>query len=441
MRILFLSVFLLATSFVNAQDWTKLDSAGFIKAVAASSAKLDAKRSLQKINTYVADPAINGDSLYRLLTQWNEYPRLSKAGIIAGFYVTLDTNYTVPVLVYVPKNYNPAYKTSVLVYFKGGWLSRKQAPADYAREIVKDNPTFTYLDRQNVIEVFPVLDSRLAIYGYYGYKHLYRIVTETKKLFNVDDNKVYLSGFSDGGKTVYNALGYASTPFACFYAINGMFVSPAEYYNMVNRPIVSFVAEKDQLTDSRSIQSKAAFVTKIGGDWNYRFMVGKKHFYHPYQNEILPWMFAHMQTKTRHPFPARLTYVSMDNYEDFHGIDWLQIKTDPQKKPEAWHRTDSVETFGSDGSERNYRYGNKQGQAKAEYFDNTFTLSTSQVAEVTLYISPMMVDLSRPVRVVVNGKELFTGRVDYSKEFMAKRFMQFFDRQQVWVNKITVAVE
>lgn len=441
MRILFLSVILLATLFVNAQDWTKLDSAGFIKAVAASSAKLDTKRPVKKINNYLADPAINGDSLYRLLTRWNEYPRLSKTGIIGEFYVSLDTNYKAPVLVYVPKNYNPAYKTSVLVYFKGGWLSRKQAPVDYAREIVKDNPTFTYLNQQNVIEIFPVLDSKLAIYGYYGYKHLYRIVTETKRLFNVDDNKVYLSGFSDGGKTVYNALGYASTPFACFYAINGMFVSPPEYYNMVNRPVVSFVAEKDQLTDSRSIQSKAAFVTKLGGDWNYRLMVGKKHFYHPYQSEILPWMFTHMQTKTRNPFPARLAYVSMDNYEDFHGIDWLQIKTDTKKKPEAWHRIDSIETFGNDGAERNYRYGNNKGQAKAEYFDNTFTLSTSQVTEVTIYISPMMVDLSRPVHVVVNGKELFTGRVDYSKEFMAERFLQFFDRQQVWVNKITVAVE
>jgi len=441
MRILLLSVILLVASLANAQDWTKLDSAGFIRAVAASSAKLDTKRSLQKINKYVADPAIKGDSLYRLLTQWNDYPRLSKTGIISEFNVTLDTNYKVPVLIYVPKNYNPAHKTSVLVYFKGGWLSRKQAPVDYAREIVKDNPTFAYLDQQNVIEIFPVLDSKLAIYGYYGYKHLNAIVAETKKLFNVDDNKVYLAGFSDGGKTVYNAAGYVSTPFACFYAINGMFVSPPEYYNMINRPLVSFVAEKDQLTDSRSIQSKAAFVTKLGGDWNYRFMSGKKHFYHPYQAEVLPWVFTHMQTKTRNPFPASLTYVSQENYKDFHGIDWLQIKVDTKKNPEPWHRTDSVETFGTDGTERNYRYGNKIGQAKAGYFDNTFTLTTSQVTEVTVYISPLMVDLSQPVRIVVNGKELFSGKVDYSKELMAERFQQFFDRQQVWVNKITVAVD
>jgi len=38
------------------------------------------------------------------------------------------------------------------------------------------------------------------------------------------------------------------------------------------------------------------------------------------------------------------------------------------------------------------------------------------------------------MRAIINGKEVFNGRVGYSKEFMAERFLQFFDRQQVWVN-------
>lgn len=446
MRILWLLIAVIFhTDIVYSQDWIKLaakqDSAEYLRKIKASDYKIDKNRSLEQISYWVTDNSISGDSLYQLLRNWNQYPVPSKTGIICEFSLQLDSNYTVPYLVYIPKGYDPKRASSLLVYYKGGWLSRKERPANYAKEIITDNLTFSYLDKENIIELFPVLDSKLAIYGYYGYKHLTEMIAATKKLLNIDDNKVFLSGFSDGGKTVYNAYSFLQSPFACFYAINGMFVSPPEYANFVNRPVVSFVAEKDELTVPKSILTKALFAQKLGADWNYRLMKDKRHYYKPYQSVLLPVLFAHLKTQSRNPIPSTLTYHSSTNYEDFHGVDWLQVKVNTKKTPSLFHRTDSVYTFAGDGEERSYLYGANSGQAQAKFLNNTFTITASQLDEVTIYISPLMVDMNSPVKVIVNGKELFNDKVSFSKSFMAERFLYFFDRQQVWVNKIVVAVE
>jgi hypothetical protein len=71
--------------------------------------------------------------------------------------VKLDSTHTVPYLVYVPQHYDYRRPTKLLVYYKGGWLNRKELPANYAKEIVLDNPPFRYSDEQNTIERFTCL--------------------------------------------------------------------------------------------------------------------------------------------------------------------------------------------------------------------------------------------------------------------------------------------
>lgn len=426
------------------QDWIKLanapDSTQYLANIKPAKYGLAKNNAEAIIGKYVSNDNIDGDSLYKLLANWNHYPTPGKTGIICEFQLTLDTHYRVPYLVYIPKDYNPKRPSALLLYFKGGWMNRKELPGNYAREIIKDNPTFAYLDANNIIEVFPVLESKLAIYGNYGYHHLTALVASTKRILNVDDNKVFLAGFSDGGKTVYNAYSLLATPFAGFYSINGMIVSPMEFYNLKNRPMFSFVAENDELTHPLSIRSNAVFANSIGANWHYQLMPGKKHSYRSYQSEVLPLLFAHLKTQSRNPIPPSISYRSSGNYTEFYGIDWLQVRVNTKRGPSSYHKIDSVHTNGSDGDERHYTYGNKTGQVEAHYFDNTFTFTASMVDEIDIYISPLMVNMNRPVKIIVNGSEVFSDRVEYSKKFMAERFRKFFDRQQVWVNAITVKV-
>jgi hypothetical protein len=92
------------------------------------------------------------------------------------------------------------------------------------------------------------------------------------------------------------------------------------------------------------------------------------------------------------------------------------------------------------GEPSRYRYGETTGQVHASCFNNTYTVETSLVDEVTLYISPVMVDLTQPIRVVVNGQERYKGMVSCSKNFLAQQFQTTFDRQQIFVNELKIKI-
>lgn len=391
-----------------------------------------------QLEKWTSDERVDGDSLYRLLSSWNSYPAVQN-GKVYAFNLQLDTNYTVPYFVYIPKGYDPSRETALLVYYKGGWLSRDSLPAGYRDEIRADNPTYAYLDKYNVIEIFPALEKKLAIYGYYGYEHLRRMIADTKSLFNIDDNRVYLSGFSDGGKTVYLAANLVPSAFACFYPINGSIVSPPFYANYISRPVYAFVAQKDQLTDYRSILSKAVYANSLGANWYCRLLPGR-HFYHPYQQDVLPLLFLHLQNVTRNPFPVSITYHRSFDYEEFTGIDWLQMQVNTSKAPEPFHFTDSVHTYAGDGEAMTIGYGEKTGQVKASYFNNSFIIQASQVKEVEIRLSPVMVNMNEDISIVINGQQVYSGKPGYSKQYLLDQFRNSFDRQQLWVNRIRLAV-
>jgi len=121
-------------------------------------------------------------------------------------------------------------------------------------------------------------------------------------------------------------------------------------------------------------------------------------------------------------------------------LDWLQIQVSKTKTPSATHRTDSIRVTDMKGKINRALYGAKSGQITASCFNNTYTVETSLVDEVTLYISPLMVDVSQPVRVVINGQERYAGMVAYSKAFLTQRFQANFDRQQLFVNELKIKI-
>lgn len=386
------------------------------------------------------DGRLTGDSLYTLLRAWNTYPKPRQTGIICRYEVKLDSTHTVPYLVYIPKNYDYQRPTKLLVYYKGGWLNRKELPADYAKEIVVDNPTFRYLDEQNTIEIFPCLRQDLAIYGAYGYSHLQRMVTQTKRLLNIDDNHVYLSGFSDGGKTVFNVAGLTPTAFASFYVINGGLASRPEFLTLRARPLVAFIGQADEAISPKSVLAYAEQARRFGAEWQVRRLSGRPHYYAPYQRLVLPPLFQHVRSTSRNPFPTQLTYARGFNSSDITGLDWLQMRVSTTKKPAATHQTDSIHVFNMAGEPSHYRYGETTGQVRASCFNNTYTLETSLVEEVTLYFSPILVDLTQPIRVIVNGQERYNGMIGYSKNFLAQQFQTVFDRQQLFVNELKIKI-
>lgn len=419
----------------------KLSNEKFEKKILASNYNLNSNNFINEIEEWKSNNKVSAKMVYQNIISWNKYPKPKRTGIIIKREVRLETKKSVPYYIYIPKNYNPNLPTKLLIYYKGGWISRDTLPNNVAKEIINDNPTFSYLDKNNIIEIFPALNSDLAIYGFFGYKHLRLMLSDTKKLLNIDDDRVYLAGFSDGGRTIYNLAFLRPTSFASFYSINGIFNSSRmNYPNFSNRSITTYYGTKDKLANPKFALSVAQIAKKFGANWKLYSFDGK-HFYYPNKKIILQRLFTEIKNSTRNPFPNKILYHKDYDFDEFDGIDWLHIKTNTKRTPKDWHFSSNLSIQKNDQEIDSIKYGQKTAQTKANYFNNSFHIKTSLVDEVELYISPIMIDMNRPVKVILNGKEVYNQKIEFNKQFMIDNFIKKFDRRQVWVNKIKISAE
>lgn len=428
------------------KDAEKLSDKQFELKIKASKYNLEYNNFIKEVDTWKNTPQLSGKAIYTKIINWNKYPKPKKTGVICKYNVQLDsteldTNYSPPFYVYVPLNYDYSKPTKLLVYYRGGWISRDSFPDNVAKEIINENPTFSYLDKHNIIQIFPALKSNLAIYGWYGYEHLRKMITKTKQIFNIDDNQVYLAGFSDGGRTTYNIAFLKPSQLASFYTINGVFNnSNMNFPNFSNRSMTSFIAKKDKIVYYKDPIAVAKKANEFGANWSVD-IIDKGHFYFPYEKEILPKMFHKINNSYRNPFPNKIIYHKDYDFNELDGIDWIHIKTNTKRTPEKWHYSSKVSIPTTEKENNTFIYGEKTAQIKANYFNNVFDIKASLVDEVEIYISPLMVDLNKPVKIIINQKEVFNQKITFDKNFIIDEFIKKFDRKQIWINRINLKVK
>jgi hypothetical protein len=74
----------------------------------------------------------------------------------------------------------------------------------------------------------------------------------------------------------------------------------------------------------------------------------------------------------------------------------------------------------------------EQGRADLERKGNTVTATTKGVQTFTLLLSPDVFDFNQPIKVVANGKEVFSGRVERSLQTLLKWAARDNDRTMLY---------
>ena len=60
---------------------------------------------------------------------------------------------------------------------------------------------------------------------------------------------------------------------------------------------------------------------------------------------------------------------------------------------------------------------------------------------VTIYLSEKHFDFTKPVKVIVNGREAFNGKVTPTLKAMTESCAEFFDSERVFPAEITVDIK
>jgi predicted esterase len=244
-----------------------------------------------------------------------------------------------PFVTFIPSGYNASETTPLLVYLHGG-VSREdliEDPMGYATE----NYFLQLAEKAGWLVVFPFGQSGATWWDDVGMQMIFSCIRKTKIQFNVDDDRIWMTGFSDGASASYLFSMLHPTPFAAFVPLNGhMGVGsldgklPLYVSNMSVTPLYVINTDIDPLYPGDAMRPMVDMARANGADILYREYHGIGHDfdYWPAESSKIRYF---LERHPRNPFPSRLLWKTA--LPEFGRCHWLSIDRITADDAASWH--------------------------------------------------------------------------------------------------------
>ncbi|HET9468369.1 MAG TPA: PDZ domain-containing protein, partial [Vicinamibacterales bacterium] len=226
----------------------------------------------------------------------------------------------------VPESYDPSRPTQVRFQLHGG-IARARPPA------VNRVRTDQLPSGVDEIVVFPIGWVRSLWWSATQADNLARILDRLKRTYNVDENRVYLTGTSDGGTGVYYMAFRDPTPWSSFLPLIGdmmVLATPAvrtdgEIYpgNAVNKPLYVVNTGRDRLYPAHVTQIHVDHLHRLGGVVVFRVYPELDHSTEWWANDR-PEFESFVHDHPREPFPNKISWQT-ERVDRFNRAHWLVI--------------------------------------------------------------------------------------------------------------------
>lgn len=399
--------------------------------------------------------AKDGKQAYSVIKSFNNFLPKKDVNYSIKFKVTdsLNTSYFVS----LPANYNPKKSYPILFFLhgavQGNSLSEYQMPSwvlgGWNRFYTK------YAASNNVIMVYPKGSKK---YNWMspddGFFMISAMLKEIKKSINIDDDKVFITGHSNGATGSFSYLMKQQSPFAGFYGFNtqpkvrtgGTFIK-----NILNRSYFNVSTNEDYYFPPDANDSLNVIMTNLIADYQDHRYIGWPHWFPQFDESesVYPMIFKDIAGRKRNAFQPNI-YWECDDVK-YGKADWIQInQLDTTSKTADWHKNINFniykllsynkknELVSQDTLVKAFNFPRKSGVVKGAYQNNEFRIETSDVKAINIFISPEMVDVSKPVIVFVNGNKKLERKPIYNKDFIISNFNETLDRKAVWIDKFEI---
>jgi poly(3-hydroxybutyrate) depolymerase len=225
----------------------------------------------------------------------------------------------------VPDTYDPAKKYQLRIQLHGGVGGRRDS-----------QPVGTgligALAGVEQIYVIPYAWSRSPWWSDDQVDNLHAIVDAVKQRYNVDENRVVVSGASDGGTGAYYVAMRDTTPYASFLPLNGYWmvlasrdVDDGEIFanNLRNKPLFIVNGGRDPLYPTRIVDPYVEHYKKGGVELEYHPQPEAGHntqWWPTVRDSFEAFVRAH----PRQPLPDTLTWETSD-ISKHNRAHWLVI--------------------------------------------------------------------------------------------------------------------
>ncbi|WP_410221344.1 hypothetical protein [Pedobacter sp.] len=399
----------------------------------------------------------DGKTLYNHIKSFNHFKPKSKQNYSIKFKVkdSLYTSYYVS----LPPKYNPEKRYAVLFFLHGAVQSNALSEFQSIDILQGWNRFYTkYADLNDVIMVYPKASRQ---YNWMtpndGFFMVPAMLKELKQSVNIDDDKVFIIGHSNGATGSFSYLMKQQNPFAGFYGFNtrpvvrtgGTFI-----LNIKNRSFFNVSTDQDYYFPPGGNDSLNVIMKSLKADYQDHRYNGFPHWFPQFDESetVYPLIFKDIRERSRMPFRKQI-YWECDDI-NYGRADWIQITAlDTVHQAANWHKTinfnihrllaynKSNELIAKDTLLKAFNFPRKSGAIRCDYNNNTFRIETSRVGALKIFISPEMVDMDKPVWVYVNGKLKIKYKTFYNRKFIVRNFNENYDRKALWVDELLVNVD
>jgi len=445
----FLAAWVIATAVVMSSAAaisgpSSLDAA-FAKYWAAQNPADAAKASGDVVKT-----SASFDEVYRRLKQGRPYSKKVSTGIVFGrhgeFSYALD----------VPPGYDPARAYQVRFQLHGGVAASREANERRGRSGIGR------LAGTEQIYVLPAGWNEAPWWSDAQVANLSAILDTIKRTYNIDENRVVVSGVSDGGTGAYYVAMRDTTPYAAFLPLNGFILVLTNVTqdtvvdlcpnNLRNKPFFAVNGGRDPLYPISIVEPSVEHLAKGGVDITYRPQPQAGHDT-SWWPQVKDAFETFVRDHPRSPLPDRLTWETSDTRRSGRA-HWLQIDAlgtrpdDARNLPDlnqvtlpAESESGSRSTPGLKVARQIFKRTGQPGRVDVVRSGNVVETISRGVTQFTLLISPDQFDFSRPVRVVVNGRVAFDGPVEKSVATLMKWAARDNDRTMLFGAELKIAVK
>jgi predicted esterase len=361
----------------------------------------------------------------------------------------------------VPKSYRPDRPAGLIIFLHGGGATTtRRAPRATLAFPSANSPADTsrsgdMFAATGMITVGPSApwdtstSYRWCVRG--ADEYLSDVIRECKLRFNIDGDRVVLLGHSMGGFGAYHHLLRSPDRFAAVIANSGSW-SQAYWPAISGTPVCTVQGVRDawkgvrwHYTDIAYGRFTDSILTTLGLDHLYLEQNGRHAI--SYGRPLIAKYFESAKDVRRDPYYPHVVLASPQGFSAWssHEIDdnrWLTLDNSKPGDIE-YDELRSNNTNDFDAWKLTQHVGKHPGATidATNAGHNTIIVATKNVARFTVWLHPKMIDVTKPVTIIVDGTTRFRGTVKPSLATALESYRRRYDWELVFPIKVTLDAE
>ena len=361
--------------------------------------------------------------------------RLQRRSILGEFLYDLD----------VPETYDPARTYQVRVQLHGGIMMRETSQP-------RGSGGIGALAGAEQIYVLPAGWRDAPWWSRAQLENVDAILDALKRTYNVDENHVAMAGVSDGATGLYYFAMRDTTPFASFLPLNGFMMvlanervgADAELFptNLLDKPLFVVNGGQDPLYPIRSVEPYVGHLRGSGVTVEYHPRPEAAHNT-AWWPELKDAFEAFVRDHPRDPHPSKLTWEATDHDLPARA-HWVVIDRVRQASASEPRLEPDLNVFSGAGPNHGrelFGRSRPSGRVDAVRRGNQIELTTRGVSELTLLLSPDVLDFAQPIRVTANGRVVSDGVQQPSLATLMKWAARDNDRTMLFGAEVHVTIK